>query len=163
MIRMCPTRSGPAYAMGALAIAILMAGPGAAQDMPAQQNQKATAEGQPAPAPAAAGPRYAFAPVEGGALKLDTRTGKVSLCAKTATGFTCEAVPDSRDAYEAEIARLQREIAQLKGSPAPNAGTGTSPGGSAELDQALNYAEQLFRRFRSMIQSLSEEPSQQKL
>lgn len=158
MIRTCPPRSGPAQAMGALAIVVLMAGPGAAQDMPAQQNQKA-----PAPAPAPAGPRYAFAPVEGGALKLDTRTGKVSLCAKTSAGFTCEAVPDSRDAYEAEIARLQLEIAQLKGSPAPNAGTSTTPGGSAELDQALNYAEQLFRRFRSMIQSLSEEPSQQKL
>lgn len=101
------------------------------------------------------GPRYAFAPVEGGALKLDTQTGKVSLCAKGPTGYTCEAVPDSRDAYEAEIARLQREIATLKGPKAPDAGTGTAPGASSDLDQALDYADRIYRRFRSMIEDFT--------
>ena len=32
-------------------------------------------------------------------LRLDTRTGQVSLCAKKDTGWACSAVPDERQAY----------------------------------------------------------------
>lgn len=141
-----------AVVAGALVAAAFLAAPVAAM---AQTGSGTTAPGLPGPAAMAPdGPRFSFAPVEGGALKLDTRTGRVSLCAKSPTGFTCEAVPDSRDAYEAEIARLQKEIAALKGAKAPDAGTGTTPGAS-ELDQALDYAERIYRRFRSMIEGLS--------
>ena len=47
-------------------------------------------------------------------LRLDTRTGAVSLCAKQAAGWACNAVPDERAALENEIARLQRENGALK-------------------------------------------------
>ena len=42
-------------------------------------------------------------------LRLDTRTGQVSLCAKQSAGWACNAVPDERNALENEITRLQRE------------------------------------------------------
>lgn len=104
-------------------------------------------------------PRFSFAPVEGGALKLDRETGRVSLCTKRGTGFTCEAVPDTRDAYEAEIARLQAEIATLRRSaqavpPSPVPPQLTPPGttpGASELDQAFDYAERFYRRLKGMI------------
>lgn len=120
------------------------------------------AAAQPAPpvagvqAPLPATPRFAFAPVEGGALKLDTETGKVSLCTKGAggtTGFACIAVPDSRDAYEAEIGRLQAEIAALKRNgptpPGPEAKPDTS-----NLDAALDYADHLFRWFKQKVDEM---------
>ncbi len=58
--------------------------------------------------------RYSFSPVSEGLLRLDTRTGQVSLCAKQASGHACNTVPDERAALENEIARLQRENGALK-------------------------------------------------
>ena len=58
--------------------------------------------------------RYAFNQVSDGMLRLDTRTGQVSLCAKKDAGWACNAVPDERQALESEIARLQRENGVLK-------------------------------------------------
>lgn len=127
----------------------LAAGPAAAQTGAGRQ-------GLPTVAPETAvgdGPRFAFAPVEGGTLKLDTRTGLVSICAKGPAGFACEAVPDSRDAYEAEIARLQQEIAALKAGR-PGAAPAPAPGDPSELDAALDYAERMYSRLKAFIDRL---------
>lgn len=123
----------------------------------------------PAPPPGeTAAPRFSFAPVEGGALKLDRETGRVSLCAKRGTGFTCEAVPDSRDAYETEIARLQAEnealrrsaqlppIPPLPPTPGPNADT-------SDMDRALDYAERFYKRLRGLIDEFRAPNGQEKL
>ncbi len=136
------------YRSAVLAFALLLPVPAfAAEDVPAA-------------------PRFAFVPAEGGALKMDSQSGKVSFCAKGPNGFTCEAVPDSRNAYEAEIERLQREIASLRaGATQGSAGTGTPgnppgtnpPGANprnpdfTELDQALDYVERIYRRLKEMV------------
>lgn len=67
-------------------------------------------------APDSDGGRYKFSPTaDGGVLRLDTRTGSVSNCAKRDTaGWACYAVPDERDALDAEIGRLQTENTRLK-------------------------------------------------
>ncbi|OYY83501.1 MAG: hypothetical protein B7Y12_15180 [Rhizobiales bacterium 24-66-13] len=120
--------------------------------VPVAHAAEPAAPGTPAPPSAPAGPRYSFSPVEGGALKLDTQTGQVSFCGKGSAGYSCEAVPDSRDAYEAEIARLQARIATLEGKPAtaPNAGSSYLPSQS-DFDAALDYAERAFRRLRDLV------------
>src|SRR3982074_1741044 len=53
--------------------------------------------------------RYALAPVADGVLRLDTRTGAVSTCSNTGTGWACYAVPDERAAFDAEIGRPQAD------------------------------------------------------
>jgi hypothetical protein len=60
--------------------------------------------------------RYKFSQAsDGSMLRLDTRTGSVSNCAKRDTsGWACYTVPDERDALDAEIGRLQAENARLK-------------------------------------------------
>src|SRR2546429_8389373 len=58
--------------------------------------------------------RYTFNRVDDGYLRLDGRTGQVSICARRPAGWTCEAVPDERAALEAEIARLQGENIAVK-------------------------------------------------
>src|SRR4051812_21770086 len=54
------------------------------------------------------------AAVADGVIRLDTRTGDVSTCTNTATGWVCYAVPDERAALDAEIGRLQAENDKLK-------------------------------------------------
>jgi hypothetical protein len=58
--------------------------------------------------------RYALAPVADGVLRLDTRTGAVSTCNNTGTGWACYAVPDERAALDAEIGRLQADNEKLR-------------------------------------------------
>lgn len=132
---------------------------------PAAAQTGAGRQGLPTMAPETAvgdGPRFAFAPVEGGTLKLDTRTGLVSICAKGPAGFACEAVPDSRDAYEAEIARLQQEIAALKAGR-PGAAPMPAPGDPSELDAALDYAERMYSRLKAFIDRLRTNEGQEPL
>lgn len=115
--------------------------------------------------------RYAFKDVDSGLLRLDSRTGAVSLCAKRASGWACEAVPDERAALETEIARLQRELGTLKqdmlarGLPLPG-GVATLPPterqrewnlrvplpSDAELDRAMNALEKVWKRLIDMVQ-----------
>ena len=42
--------------------------------------------------------RYTFSQVPDGMLRLDTRTGAVSLCARKEAGWSCNTVPDERQA-----------------------------------------------------------------
>lgn len=133
---------------------LLAAAPASAQSDPGRQGLPSMG------APAESGPRFTFAPVEGGTLKLDTQTGKVSLCAKGPAGFACEAVPDSRDAYEAEIARLQQEIAALK---AGRPGAAPPPGDPSELDAALDYAERFYSRLKAFIDRMRAAEGQERL
>src|SRR5215510_2589864 len=58
--------------------------------------------------------RYVYRPAENGMLRLDTRTGQVSLCARQEAGWSCNAMPDERAAYEQEITRLQDENAAMR-------------------------------------------------
>ena len=58
--------------------------------------------------------RYALSPVTDGVIRLDTRTGAVSTCTNTGTGWACYAVPDERAALDAEIGRLQADNEKFK-------------------------------------------------
>src|SRR5689334_6428972 len=58
--------------------------------------------------------RYSFSPVTDGMLRLDTRTGAVSICTRKDAVWSCTSVPDERAALDNEIARLQRENGAMK-------------------------------------------------
>ena len=58
--------------------------------------------------------RYALSAAGGGVMRLDTRTGAVSSCINTGTGWACYSVPDERAALDTEIGRLQADNEKLK-------------------------------------------------
>lgn len=58
--------------------------------------------------------RYTLAPVADGVLRLDTRTGTMSTCNSKRIGWACYAMPDEREALDAEIGRLQKDNAALR-------------------------------------------------
>ena len=81
--------------------------------------------------------RYSMTPIPEGVLRLDTRTGTVSTCAKNGSGWACYAVPDERTALDAEIGRLQAEVEKLKGQLA------AGPTVSGKIDEALPKSDPL--------------------
>jgi len=115
--------------------------------------------------------RYTFSPVAEGMLRLDTRTGAVSLCARKDAGWACNVVPDERQALESEIARLQRENGALKkdmlarGLPLPG-NVASVPSterqrelnlkvplpSDAEIDRVMSAFEKMWRRIQEMVQ-----------
>ena len=116
--------------------------------------------------------RYTFSQVSDGMLRLDTRTGQVSLCAKKDSNWACNAVPDERQALESEITRLQRENGAMKkdmfarGLPLP---AGVSGGASdkqrelnvtvplpsdAEIDRMMSALEKMWKRLTDMVQKM---------
>ena len=82
--------------------------------------------------------RYALSPVADGVLRLDTRTGAVSTCNNTGTGWACYAVPDERSALDAEIGRLQADNERLKAQLAEREPTVTG-----KIDEALPKTDSL--------------------
>jgi hypothetical protein len=82
--------------------------------------------------------RYALSPIADGVIRLDTRTGAVSTCSNTGTGWACYAVPDERAALDAEIGRLQADNEELKAQLAAREPTVTG-----KIDEALPKTDSL--------------------
>jgi hypothetical protein len=108
--------------------------------------------------------RFTLHRTDEGYLRLDGRSGQVSLCLKRAAGWECQAVPDERAALEGEIARLQANNAQLKRElltrnlPLPGGGRPDAPGheelqlpSDAELNRVMTFVEKVWKRMVEMI------------
>jgi hypothetical protein len=145
-------------ALSILAIA-LFAGPAAwAQGTPAESEDT----------------RYTFNRADEGYLRLDGRTGQVSMCTRRAVGWACQAVADERTALEAEIARLQGENAALKKEllarnlqlpgtvkPEQPAAKPAEPQlqlpSDADLNKMMTFIEKVWRRLVDMIVTLQKD------
>ena len=100
--------------------------------------------GQSAPDAPKADGRFSMTPAGEGFLRLDTRTGAVSHCLVTPAGAQCRAGADERAALEAEIDRLTKDNADLRGKLA--AAGDQTPGGrprnalpsQEEMDRAID-------------------------
>ena len=100
--------------------------------------------------------RYALAPIDGGVLKLDTRTGAVTECRRTADALNCALAQDERQTMQDEIDRLARDNAELRGKL-----DGASISGAVkptpalpsdeDVERALSLMERFLRRFEDII------------
>jgi hypothetical protein len=114
---------------------------------------------------------FQFHKVEDGFVRLDLRTGQVSLCSRRTVGWACQAAPDERSALEAEIARLQGENVGLKkalldkdlplpGGVKPPPARGDSElrkPGHADLDRMVTAVEKAWRRLVEMMEALQKD------
>jgi hypothetical protein len=118
--------------------------------------------------------RYSFNRADDGYLRLDGRTGQVSICTRRPVGWACQAVPDERAALEAEIARLQGENAALKKEmiarnlPLPGIVKPDQPApkseeprmqlpSDAEFNKMMTFMEKVWRRLVEMIVTLQKD------
>jgi hypothetical protein len=114
--------------------------------------------------------RFTMSPADGGFLRLDKQTGAVAMCAHTGNTWACTSVEDrTTSAPPAELSRLQQENKDLKervkaleealetSTPPPPPGP---PGGKLQLptdqevDQALDYLERVYKKFRDRVKDL---------
>jgi hypothetical protein len=149
----------PVLAMAALFAALWLPGAAAAQPVPPELDD----------------PRFTFNRVENGFLRLDGRTGQVSLCSRDAAGWACRAVADDRAVLEGEIARLQGENARLKkeliaknlplpgttDGPEQRRGQGEEPRlqlpSDADINRVVTFMEKVWRRLVEMIVTLQKD------
>src|SRR5882757_1863308 len=82
--------------------------------------------------------RYALSPIADGVLRLDTRTGAVSTCNNSSTGWACHAAPDERAALDVEIGRLLADNEKLKAQLAAR-----GPVVTGKTDEALPKSDSL--------------------
>ena len=82
--------------------------------------------------------RFALSPVAGGIIRLDKKTGAVSICSNTSAGWACYAAPDERAALDAEIGKLQADNEKLKAELAARA-----PAVAGKIDEPLPKADSL--------------------
>jgi hypothetical protein len=118
--------------------------------------------------------RYQFNQVDDGYLRLDLKSGQVSMCGRRTAGWACLAIPDDRAALDGEIARLQAENAALKktlldrGLPLPGgvkAGPPMARGSdsdlklpsNADIDRVMSAVEKVWRRLVEMIINLQKD------
>ncbi len=124
---------------------------------------RAESASPPGSAPAAgeaANGRFAMTPVADGFLRLDTRSGQVSLCTLENGQAQCRASADERAALQAEIDRLATENAALKAQGLK----GQEPKAAAEddedrrFDKALDRAERFMRRMMQLFRDPNGKP-----
>ncbi|WP_249225536.1 hypothetical protein [Tardiphaga alba] len=113
--------------------------------------------------------RYTLSAVKDGVVRLDTRTGAVSTCTDSGSGWACRVVPDERAALDAEIGRLQKDNEALKARLAEQGVAGKSdlspklkeaPNGERkieiplpsdqDMDRAMSVVENAWRRLVEM-------------
>lgn len=124
--------------------------------------------------------RYSFHRIGDGFVRLDSRTGQLAQCGWGPPGWSCKMVPDERAALEGEIARVQRDNAELKKSllsrgielpsgvvaeapqpapvppanvPDPSAKQPKMPS-DAELDRAFTFMKNVWRKLVDMMVDL---------
>ncbi|MBV8745095.1 MAG: hypothetical protein JO134_08650 [Xanthobacteraceae bacterium] len=112
--------------------------------------------------------RFTLYKVDDGYLRLDGRTGTVSLCTRPDSGWVCRTVPDERSALESEIGRLAAENAELKRTlldrdaslpglpprPPADVGVGSAAPAGSDAERVVALAEKLWRRTLDVIGNL---------
>ncbi len=117
--------------------------------------------------PDSEGGRYVFSKQANGFLRLDSRSGAVSLCTAQPVGWACQTAPEDRAVFENEIARLQSENAALKKfllahglslppGVAPDASTTQNDStlhlpSDAEIDRAIAFVGHVWQRFMDAV------------
>lgn len=112
---------------------------------------------------------FTMTPAEGRHLKIDRRTGRVSVCSEESGSWSCRLVADDRLAYEEEIERLQSETERLEdrvGELEQELATRSEgenwigPEDEKKLDEFLDFSDKAIRRFFGMVQDLKRDLDQ---
>lgn len=106
--------------------------------------------------------RYRLEKTDDGYVRMDTRTGEMSVCAERRGEMVCRMAADERTAMQDEIDRLQGDVESLEHrvDRLENSLTArvekTLPT-EEEFDKSLDYMERFFRGFMGIVKELEDE------
>ena len=103
--------------------------------------------------------RYQLQRTDDGYVRLDTKTGSMSICQENSGQLICRMASDERAAYEGDLDALEDRVdaleARLKtleaGRPA------ASMPDEQEFEQTLGYMERFFRRFMGIVRDFEQD------
>ncbi|MBX3578600.1 MAG: hypothetical protein KF723_15455 [Rhizobiaceae bacterium] len=111
-------------------------------------------------ASAAAEERYRLEKSADGYVRMDTRTGAMSICQESGGQLVCRAAADERTAYEDDIGRLQegidaleKRVAALENRAIPEMMLPSEE----NFEKSLSYMEQFFRRFLGVVKDFEKD------
>ena len=132
------TRAIPPTSTVVLVSILVATGSAVAQSMPDNENG-----------------RYALSPIPDGVIRLDTRSGAVSTCSNSGSGWACYVVPDERAAYDAEIGRLQAENEKSKAEEERLKAelASRAPAAESKTDEALPKSDSLKKAEPKAVES----------
>jgi hypothetical protein len=108
-----------------------------------------------------AGSRYTMEKTEAGIVRLDTRTGAVTLCSIDNAQLVCRMAADERAAFEQELNLLSDRVTALEktAAQAPIARLPTDE----ELDRSMSFMEKMLKRFMGTMQELEKSQNHEAL
>lgn len=105
------------------------------------------------PAAAQETERYQLERTQDGYVRLDTTTGRVTLCEERDGQLICRMAAEDRAAYDREFDALQDRIEALEGRIAAleSGRPAAQLPDEQEFEQTLGYMERFFRRFMGIV------------
>ena len=108
--------------------------------------------------------RYRLEQSETGYVRLDTKTGAISVCTEQSQGqMICKMATEDREAYEDDLADLQERVKVLEDrlaaiEPKGSGNTASGLPSEQEFEQSMSYMERFMRRFMDIAKSFESEP-----
>lgn len=103
--------------------------------------------------------RFALEKTDGGFVRLDRKTGALTLCQESDGTLTCRMAADERAAYEEDLARLEKRVEALeksvatgrplaKGEPLPS---------DEEVERSIGIMERFMRSFFGLVEEFKQQ------
>lgn len=113
--------------------------------------------------------RYRLEKSDTGYVRMDTRTGEMSICEERAGQLVCKLAADERSALQDEVDRLRTDLKSLEERIAKLEKPGLPLLSDEEFDRTMGYMEKFVRGFMGIVKDLekdngtgSQEPVPQK-
>lgn len=113
--------------------------------------------------------RYRLEKSDTGYVRMDTRTGEMSICEERTGQLVCKLAADERSAFQDEVDRLRTDLKSLEERIAKLEKPGLPLLSDEEFDRTLGYMEKFVRGFMGIVKDLekdngtgSQEPVPQK-
>ena len=101
--------------------------------------------------------RYTLEKSESGFVRLDRHTGAVTLCSEADGTLTCRMAADEREAYDADLARLEKRVEALEKQMGDGMSARTGEPSDAEIDRSIGIMERFMRAFFGLVQEFKED------
>jgi hypothetical protein len=109
--------------------------------------------------------RYRLEKTDNGYIRMDTRSGAMSICEESSGQLICRTAADERAAQDDAITRLEDTIAALEKRVTALENRAIPEfmlPSEEEFEKSLSYMEQFFRRFLGVVQDLDKDGAPQK-